>query len=708
MSASLPPSKTQPVPPAARPAEPLPIRKKWDVVILGGGFAGLSCARRLEKLWGKEAASRVLLVSAENYFVYQPFLPEVIGAGIEPRHVMNPIRLALRHCVVHRAEVSRVSLRERQIEFDAVDGPWLEPIKAENLVLALGSRTNIRAVPGMMEHGLILKTLADALAIREHLVKRLEEASLELLPERRRGLLHFMVVGGGYSGVETAGEILDLLEEARRFYPSLDPDELRVTLVHSGSQLLPELGEDLGSFAQRSLEARGMKVVLNRRAASVSANYVRLDDGTRVETHNTICTIGNAPHPVLAELGTEYEKGWPVTDEFLRLKSHPNVWAIGDGASNPDGYGNRCPPTAQFAIRLGRHVAENIVASAGTSLRPFRYRALGQMATIGHHRGVCSILGFRFSGFFAWWLTRTVHLLKLPGLDRKLRVVIDWTFELFFPPDLNYLDLKKTQKLARIHVEPGDVVFRQGERGQAFYIVEAGTLEATRSNAQGEVLWRDELTAGDHFGEGSLLYGLVRRVTVTAKTAATLMVFTSREFKTFVSSFQTLSQLLSYTARRSPQEEVLSEAKWSKELLAYPVRAVMKHPVEIVSEQAPISEAVTPFVNSRHPLLPIVDSGGKLAGIVTKTDLYRAMTSGHEFGDRVSTVATREVVSVHQDQAVGDALRLLYVKTVKAAPVVDSASRPVGTLSFVDLAEARVKAEGGAQAALEPPAQRPR
>jgi NADH dehydrogenase len=674
------------------------MQNKWEVVILGGGFAGLACARRLEKRWGIDTSKRVLLVSAENYFVYQPFLSEVIGAGIEPRHVMNPIRLALRHCMVRRAEVATIDLKKRQVEFHTDERLRLDPIEAEHLVIALGSTTNLRAVPGMMEHGLFLKTLADALGIREHIIQRLEEADLQSNPDIRRSLLHFVVVGGGYSGVETAGEILDLLHDARRFYPAFDPSELRVTLVHSGPHLLPELGEDLGRFAQRSLESRGMTVLLNRRASSVSAGYIRLNDGTRLESQNPICTIGNAPNPVLTELAAEYAKGWLVTDEFLRLKGYTHVWGIGDGAANPDGYGNQCPPTAQFAIQLGQHAAENIAgSSSGHTLRPFKHKTLGQMATIGHHKGVCSILGFRFSGFLAWWLTRSIHLLKLPGLDRKLRVMVDWTLELFFPPDLNYLDLKKTQKIARIHVESGDVIFQQGEPSSAFYLVEEGTLEATRRNAEGHLLWCDELIPGDHFGEGSL-YGLTRPVTVTAKTPATLMVFTSKEFKAFVKNFQSLSQLLSYTAKRGPQEEVLGEKKWSKDLLTSPVETVMKHPVLTISETATINEAVLAFSNHHQTLLPLVNERGQLTGLVTKTDVYRAMTHGQEFRDPIKTIAKREFAALHQGQAIHEVLQVLYMKDVKQAPVLDNQSRPIGTLSYLDIAKAKIHLDDPTQA----------
>jgi len=269
--------------------------------------------------------------------------------------------------------------------------------------------------------------------------------------------------------------------------------------------------------------------------------------------------------------------------------------------------------------------------------------------------------------------------------------MIDWTFELFFPPDLNYLDLKKTQKIARIHVEPGDIIFRQGERSHAFYVVEEGTLEAVRCNADGQVLWRDELIPGDHFGEGSLLYGIVRRVTVTAKTAATLMVFNSKEFKAFVGSFQSLSQLLSYTGRRGPQEEVLSENKWSTDLLTSSVETIMTHEVSCISESSTINEAVLALVNSQQMLLPIVNAEGKLTGIVTKTDVYRAMTLGQEFSDSVGAIATQKVAVLHQDQSVREALRVLYLQNVKQAPVLNTQERPVGILGYTDIAAARIR-----------------
>ena len=307
------------------------MNQRWNVVILGCGFAGLACARRLEKLWGTGSARRVLLVSAENYFLFQPLLPEVVGGGVNPDHVINPIRLMLRRSAVRRSDVTKVDLERRRVEFDSKEGPLLEPVFADHLVLALGGGIDMRAVPGMMEHGLFMKTLADALELRLHIIRRLEEAVLEPEVERRRSLLHFVVVGGGYSGVETAGQILDMAQSARRFYGSLGESKLRVTLIHSGRRLLPELDERLGRFAERSLERRGMDLLLEKRVRAVSRDYVLLEDGSRVETRNVVCTVGNAPHPVLESLPVEKSRGRLVTDDMLRVAISP----IGPRRSRP-------------------------------------------------------------------------------------------------------------------------------------------------------------------------------------------------------------------------------------------------------------------------------------------------------------------------------------------------------------------------------------
>lgn len=532
------------------------MKTDWDVVILGGGFAGLACARQFEKAWGSGARHRVLLLSAENYFLYQPFLPEVIGGSVEPRHVINPLRTLLRWCHIQRGTVTDIDPQHRRIEFRGRDERVEVPITAAHIVLALGNVTNLNAVPGMLEHGLFIKTLADALQLRERIICRLEEASLEADADTRKALLHFVIVGGGYSGVETAGEIFDLLQSAKQFYPTLDSEKLQVTLIHSGPQLFPDLDPEFGTFAQHTLEERGVAVWLNHRMKAVSAHAVHFDQSRIIPTRNVICTIGNDCHPVLRDLNVERQGKYIATNAHLQLEGYPWIWAIGDTAANPDGAKKSCPPTAQAAVQQGQHAAKNILRVLnGKNPTPFQFRNWGHVATLGHHNGVCVIGGFRIRGLFAWWLTRTIHLLKLPGLDRKLRIVMDWTLELVFPRDLSYLDLQKTHKASRIHLEAGDVLFRQGEPGKAFYVIEEGKMEISRTNDQMHLLFRDELQPGDHFGETCLLDGGMRRATARAVTPTRLLAFSAQDFHVMVDHFSSLRQLLKESSLRYQKDE---------------------------------------------------------------------------------------------------------------------------------------------------------
>jgi len=323
------------------------MKTNWEIVIVGGGFAGLACARHFDKVWGPEARHRVLLLSAENYILYQPFLPEVIGASVEPRHVINPLRTLVRWCHIQRGEVTQIDIQHRLLTFRGIDDRIVEPIAADHLILTLGNVTNVNAVPGMLEHGLFLKTLADALQLRERIIRRLEEADLELKPETRKTLLQFVIVGGGYSGVETAGEIFDLLQSAKQFYPSLDSRELNVTLIHSGPRLFPDLDPEFSTFARETLEARGSEVRLNQRVKAVSAQVIHFTDSDTLQTKNVICTIGNDCHPVLRNLEVERKGKYIATNTHLQLQAYPQIWAIGDGAANPDG-------DKQFGLQLLR------------------------------------------------------------------------------------------------------------------------------------------------------------------------------------------------------------------------------------------------------------------------------------------------------------------------------------------------------------------
>lgn len=662
--------------------------QRWPIVILGGGFAGLACARQLERELGREAQRRVLLVSLENYVTFYPLLPDVVGASIEPGHVIHPLRQLLRHCQVRRAEVSRVDLARRVVEFDDSELVDHEPVEFEQLVLALGSGNDMQVVPGMMEHALFVRTLADAIELRGHIVRRLEEANVESDVARRRKLLHFVVVGGGFSGVEIAGQMRDLLDAALRYYPDLQAEPPRVTLIHSQDHLLPELDVELGDRAQQSLERRGVTMRLKTRVKEISGESVAVDVGESLVAMNVVCTIGSTPHPVLASLDAEKVKGRVVSDEHLRLRGMLNVWAIGDGAICPDGLGGTCPPTGQYATRLGKHVGKNVIAAMRQQpLTPFRHKAVGQLASIGHHNGVCKMYRLKFGGFAAWWLARTIHLLLLPGLERKLRVVIDWTLELFFPRDLNYLDLQRTEPIERMHVNTGETVFRQGEASHAFYVIQAGEVELTRRDANGQIVQQVVLTTGEHFGHGSLLHDGCRATTAVALAPCQLLAVGHRNFRMLFTSCAALRQALQDTANRfRPPEHDLHVADWPAELLSLPVRDVMSSPVETLPLTATIADAFNFLAEKRRGVIPLIDADGRVTRLLTRTDLYRVVSEKLDLDALAADIASDQLATLSPNVTVEEAMSLLRRRRLKHAPVVDEFGRPVGMLSTIDIA----------------------
>jgi NADH dehydrogenase len=286
-----------------------------------------------------------------------------------------------------------------------------------------------------------MKSLDDAVRLRHRLIENLEDADFECSAHRRRPLLTCVVAGGGFAGVETAAAVHDFLHEAVRFYPHVDPAQLRLVLVHSGPVLLPELGEKLGRYAQEKLAGRGIEVRVGTRVSALAADRVALADGTTIETHTLVWTAGTSPHPLLATLPCRTERGRVVVDEFLAVPDHAGVWALGDCAQVPDlRAGGTCPPTAQHAVRQGKVLARNLVAAIdGRPRRAFSFATLGQLAAIGRRTGVARVFGVQFSGFAAWWLWRTVYLGKLPRFEKKLRVALDWTLDVLFSKDLVHL-----------------------------------------------------------------------------------------------------------------------------------------------------------------------------------------------------------------------------------------------------------------------------
>jgi NADH dehydrogenase len=422
------------------------------IVVLGGGFAGIYAVRELERLLGRDPRVEMTLVNKDNFFVFTPMLHEVAASDLTLTNIVDPIRKLLRRATFFHGEVLDIDLAQRVVTVThGVDGDHPHRLEYDHLVLALGAVTNFFDTPGLAERAFTMKTLGDAIALRNRIIDSLEEGDFECCPEVRRRMMTFVVAGGGFAGVETVAAVYDFMRDALPHYPHLRPTDVRVALVHPGAVILPELHEKLGRYAQRKLAARGIELHLETKVEGFSAAGVELSDGTLIPTANLVWTAGTAPNPLLAPLPCDKQRGRVVVDEFLQVRGWPGVWALGDCACVPDAAtGGYCPPTAQHASRQGKVLARNLAAAIrGGRPRPFTFKTLGQLAAIGRRRGVAHILGRNFSGFLAWWLWRTIYLIKLPRLERKVRVALDWTLDLVFTKDLVQCPTTRAVPVAR-------------------------------------------------------------------------------------------------------------------------------------------------------------------------------------------------------------------------------------------------------------------
>lgn len=407
------------------------------IVILGAGFGGLYAALRLQRLLKRRRDVEVTLISRENFFLLTPMLPQVAASGIDTRHIVTPIRSVCRGATFFEAEVEAIDLETRSVAIAHADGPR-HVLGYDHLLLALGSVTNFFGIPGVAENVLTIKTLSDAVRLRNRVLDMLERAELENDPQVRRPLLTFAVVGAGFAGVETAAELDVFAHKAARLYRNLKPAEVKVILVDGGSRVLPDMRERLGEITQGILSKRGVDSKLGVFVKSADEDGVSLADGTRLVAKTIVWAGGVAPSPLVAQLPCATERGRIRADATFAVPGYPGLWALGDCAFiTLEGGGQPYPPTAQHAVRMGPHAADNILASIdGKPLRPFAYVMRGQMANLGDRQAVAMLGGLQVSGFPAWWLWRTYYLLRLPTLDRRVRVAIDWTLDLIFGRDV--------------------------------------------------------------------------------------------------------------------------------------------------------------------------------------------------------------------------------------------------------------------------------
>lgn len=439
------------------------------IVVLGGGFAGVSAAQELarrlrneHRLAGASStttndAIEVLLLNRDNYFVFQPLLADIISGTIETTHVVVPLRRMLPGCGVEVGYVEGIDVGSRTIRLRRRLSGQIVAVPYDALIIALGSVTDLAAVPGMADHGVGVRTLGDAFYLRNRALDMLEEARIESDPERRARLLTFVVVGGGSTGVEIAAELRDLVELAARSFHDvrLEP---RVVLVHSRPIVLSELGERLGRYATKKLREAGVDLRLGRRVARVEADRVELDDGTTIPTATVVSTVGNAPNPALASIPAPRDgRGWLTPDGTFALPGVESVWALGDCVSIIDpGTDRPMPATAQHAVREGPHAARNVLAALdGRPQTTFGYGQLGMLVSVGRFKAVGDVLGLKVSGLLGWFLWRSYYLLRLPTLDRRIRVAIDWTLDLILKHDIVEIGVRRTR--ARPGETPGEL-----------------------------------------------------------------------------------------------------------------------------------------------------------------------------------------------------------------------------------------------------------
>ncbi|HEY7456213.1 MAG TPA: NAD(P)/FAD-dependent oxidoreductase [Solirubrobacterales bacterium] len=408
----------------------------WNVVIAGGGFGGAMAARELERIMPRQAA-RLVLVNDVNFLLYTPFLPEAAAGTLEPRHVVTPLREILARTYLRLGTVVGHDPARRTIELRTRDGER-EQLPYDQLLLALGSVSRVLPVPGLEEHAVGFKTLADAIWLRNHVVETLEAANASHDPARRDELLTYVFVGGGYAGLEALAELQDFAADAIESYPRARLHGMRWVLVEASERVLPEIDKGLAEYALRQLRGRGIDIRLETTLEGVTASSARLSTGETLPTRTVVWTAGVAPHPSLRELSLPLdERGRVPVDDHLRVRGADAVWAIGDCAAAPDPRGGTCPPTAQHAVRQGPVAARNIAAELGVgTARPFAYRGNAAFVNLGRYKAVGRVGGRKFRGFPAWWMARTYHMSQIPGAARKARAVIDWTASLPFRRDL--------------------------------------------------------------------------------------------------------------------------------------------------------------------------------------------------------------------------------------------------------------------------------
>jgi NADH:ubiquinone reductase (H+-translocating) len=504
------------------------------ILVLGGGFAGMFAAKELQRRLA--GIADIELINELNYFTFQPLLPEVAAGGISVRDAVAPLRRLLPGVRVRQAQIYDIDLERKVVViFQGLQRRYTE-VGYDQLVLALGQSVDLSRIPGLAAHALSMKTLSDALTLRNSVIDKLEHADITALPEVKKELLTFTVIGGGFSGVETAGEMMELIERSLTFYPNIERREVRVLLVEFADRLLGELPPSLGEYTRSFFEKRGIEVRLRTGIREATGTAIVTTDGEVIGTRTLVATIGNAPSPLVARLDLPNERGRVRADRTLRVEGRADIWALGDAAQIPlvDAPSQRnhfAPPTAQFAVREARALARNIAAALdGRPGEPFVYASKGALASLGAQRGVAEVYGVRLSGLPAWLLWRGYYLSFVPGFATKMRVAAQWLLDLMVGRSTVQTGVRQGPGTRYVRYRAGDRVFEEGNRADGFYAVVEGTFELKVRDAEGRETLR-RIGAGGHFGERVLLGEGLRTGTVRALEDSVVLVVGAEDFK---------------------------------------------------------------------------------------------------------------------------------------------------------------------------------